>query len=194
MRKHKAGEIFGFEKDARRDCCACCVEFCHEHPDSILGSTIWSFDSDGVSYVTDCYVAVRRDMILDAHYPIPITVDAVWEKPQAKPGPSARELSPERMHRLIAAGIDICEGGPGHIAKQYLYVGDEFVGWMQIARPGNGCSLADFDELALIASDLPVLENEDPWTTAGKLLRWERSRREAARADVEPEMVEDTAG
>lgn len=171
--------VFGSLADAHRQCCQCCNGYCpaQENEDELLPEQLWRMVIGGVDYITDRYVMLRADLIAMQGDPLLIDILLDWEAPAIKPGPSTQPLEPSRMCRMITLGIEICEGGPG--VRQPLYLSEEHIGWVMVARPTGRYSaftVGDREELARIATDLPVIENAHPWTTAARLLIWERER------------------
>ena len=181
--KIKDWQVFGNAGDSHPECCQCCAAYCPGIDTQAFNdaptSNLWTFDVDGVEYVTNRHLAVRADLIedtSDSWEPLRISSATGWPVPDAKPGPSTATLGPVYMHLLDKAGFDICDGGATS-GKQHIYRGAEHVGWLMPTRGDNGVTLADLPALREIAEALPVTELEHPMTTAARLLLWERRRK-----------------
>lgn len=180
--KIKDWDVFGNAGDSHPECCLCCAAYCSGLDTQAFNDApaldLWTFDVDGVEYVTNDHLAVRADLIeaTSGWKPLrtPISVTD-WPVPATKPGPSTATLGPVYMHLLDKAGLDIRDGGATS-RKQHIYRGAEHVGWLMPTRGDNGVTLADLPALREIAEALPVTELEHPMTTATRLLLWERHR------------------
>lgn len=171
-------QLFGREADAHKACCDNCEDGSYiRTPDPILFVTV-----DGTDYATDYHLMVSADLVSprpeNTHWtrmgPAPVSLTV----PDEQPPPSTVNLNPKYLRTLLGCGFDICEGA-GQLEPQHVYLNGEHVGWvmpMRVRSDGESCTLADAPELERIASDLPVHENEDPWVTAFRLLKWERGR------------------
>lgn len=170
-------ELFGREADMHKACCDICEDASYIRPPyPILFLTV-----NGTDYATDYHLMVRDDLIsprtADKWQPIRPPSDKLVV-PDEQPPPSTANLNPTYMRTLLGCGFDICEGA-GPLEPQHVYLNGEHVGWvtpMRVRSDGESCTLADAPELERIADDLPVLDNEDPWVTAFRLLKWERDR------------------
>ena len=179
----KDWQVFGNARDSHPECCPCCAAYCSGLDTQAFNDApacnLWTFDVDGVEYVTNNGLAVRADLIEATgdgwEFGLRISV-ADWVIPDAKPGQSTAMLGPVYMHLLDSAGFDICAGGATS-RKQHVYRGAEHVGWLMPTRGDNGVTLADLPALREIAEALPVTELEHPMTTAARLLLWERRRK-----------------
>ena len=181
--KIKDWQVFGNAGDSHPVCCLCCAGYCSGLDTQAFNDApawnLWTFDVDGVEYVTNRHLAVRADLIedtSDSWEPLRISSATGWPVPDAKPGPSTATLGPVYMHLLDKAGFDICDGGATS-RKQHVYRGAEHVGWLMPTRGDNGVTLADLPALREIAEALPVVELDHPMTTAARLLLWERRRK-----------------
>ena len=180
----KDWDIFGNARDSHPECCPCCAAYCSGFETRAFNNApawdLWTFDVDGVEYVTNKHLAVRADLIEATtndgweRLGMPSSVTD-WPVPDAKPGPSTATLGSVYMHLLDKAGFDICDGGATS-GKQHVYRGAEHVGWLMPTRGDNGVTLADLPALREIAEELPVTELDHPMTTAARLLLWERHR------------------
>ena len=196
MRTFKDTDLFGDVNAAHRECCQCCASYCPETdaergpvtPTPLARVTMW-----GVEYVTDKVLMVLAERVKLTRDPLPGspvdvsgTAAAEWMTvPDVEPGPSGQLLAPSRMAYLLAAGLDIREGGDNR--PQHVYDGGSCIGWLMPLsgwRDGPWApSLATASQIEKIAGALPVVENRHPWETAADLLRWEANRA-AARGGV----------
>lgn len=171
--------LFGREADEHKACCDNCDDASFiRPPDPIVTITV-----NGTDYATDTYLAVRADLVTPTPSGPRGLARVVWHVPDEQPPPSTANLNPKYLRTLLECGFDICEG-TGPLEPQHLYLNGEHVGWLAPMRYSS-CTLADAPELRRIAANLPVLENEDPWVTAYRLTKWERSRA-AAREGTSP--------
>ena len=182
MRTFKDTDLFGDVNDAHRECC---FGYCPE-TDPLTRVTM-----RGVEYVTDKVLMVLADRVELTGDPWPGSpVDVSGTKaaermtvPDVEPGPSLRLLRPWRMACLLAAGLNIREGGANR--PQHVYDGQECIGWLMPLKEGDGGlyegkpwapSLATAPQIDELARALPVVENRHPWETAAALLDWEAER------------------
>ena len=145
----------------------------------------------GVEYVTDKVLMVLAERVKLTRDPLPGSpVDVSGSKaaermtvPDVEPGPSLQLLHPSRMACLLAAGLNIREGGANR--PQHVYDGQECIGWLMPLKEGDGGyyegkpwapSLATAPQIDELARALPVVENRYPWETAAVLLAWEAER------------------
>ena len=179
----KDWQVFGNASDSHPECCQCCAAYCPgidtQAFNDAPASNLWTFDVDGVEYVTNNGLAVRADLIeaTGDGWVLGLRISvADWAIPDAKPGQSTAMLGPVYMHLLDRAGFDICAGGATS-RKQHVYRGAEHVGWLMPTHGDIGVTLADLPALREIAEALPVVELDHPMTTAARLLLWERRRK-----------------
>ena len=137
MRTFKDTELFGDVNDAHRECCQCCSSYCPE-TDVERGpetpAPLARVTMRGVEYVTDKVLMVLADRVELTRDPwrndpvdVSGTAAAEWMTvPDVEPGPSLRLLQPWRMAYLLAAGLDIREGGDN--LPQPVYDGGSCIG------------------------------------------------------------------
>ena len=137
MRTFKDTELFGDVNDAHRECCQCCSSYCPE-TDVERGpetpAPLARVTMRGVEYVTDKVLMVLADRVELTRDPwrndpvdVSGTAAAEWMTvPDVEPGPSGQLLAPWRMAYLLAAGLDIREGGDN--LPQPVYDGGSCIG------------------------------------------------------------------
>lgn len=194
MRTFKDTDLFGDINAEHRECCQCCSSYCPE-TDVERGpetpAPLRRVLMRGVEYVTDEVLMVLADRVELTRNPWPGSpVDVSSSKaaewmtvPDVEPGPSLRPLQPWRMSCLLAAGLNIREGGVNR--PQPVSDGQECIGWLMPLKEGDGGhyegkpwapSLATAPQIDELARALPVVENRHPWETAATLLAWEAER------------------
>lgn len=194
MRTFKDTDLFGNTQDAHRECCQCCSGYCPESDverESETPTPLTRVTMRGVEYVTDKVLMVLADRVELTRDPWPSDpVDASGTKaaermtvPDVELEPSRRLLRPWRMACLLAAGLNIREGGVNR--PQHVYDGGECIGWLMPLREGDGGhyegkpwqpKLATAPQIKELAESLPVVENRHSWETAAALLLWEAGR------------------
>ena len=201
IRTYLDTDLFGNVNDKHQKCCPCCAGYC---PGDDLGfdkpelpRPLTAVVIGGVEYLTDSYLAIRRDRVTQTAElyppgrPIVIRDSAKWAIPESKPGPSTHALDPELMRRLLDAGLDITRPSNPDVRNQNVYDGGEHIGWLMALHeevdtdpfvPG----LATADAIRALATELPVSVNDYPWRVATDLLRWEAARA-ASHDDAEQE-------
>ena len=138
MRTFKDTDLFGDVNDAHRECCQCCSGY-YPETDPLSRVTM-----RGVEYVTDKVLMVLADRVKLTRDPWPGSpVDVSGTKaaermtvPDVEPGPSLQLLHPSRMACLLAAGLNIREGGANR--PQHVYDGQECIGWLMPLKEGDG--------------------------------------------------------
>ena len=194
MRTFKDTDLFGDVNDAHRECCQCCSGYCPETDVEHGPETptlLARVTMRGVEYVTDKVLMVLADRVELTRDPWPDSPADVsgtnaagrMTVPDAEPGPSLLLLHPSRMACLLAAGLNIREGGVNR--PQHVYDGQECIGWLMPLKEGDGGlyegkpwapTLATAPQIDELARALPVVENRHPWETAAALLAWEAER------------------
>ena len=194
MRTFKDTDLFGDVNDAHRECCQCCSGYCPAADTGIdkpeLPAPLRRVLMRGVEYVTDGMLMVLADRVELTHdewpgKPTDISKQSAERMtvPETEPGPSRRLLRPSRMACLLAAGLNIREGGVNR--PQHVYDGQECIGWLMPLKEGGGgdyegkpwvSTLATAPQIDELARALPVVENRHPWETAAVLLAWEAER------------------
>ena len=191
MRTFKDTDLFGDVSAEHRECCQCCSGYCPAADIGIdkpeLPDPLRRVLMRGVEYVTDGRLMVLADRVELTSDPWPgspvdVSGTAAAERmtvPDVEPGPSLRLLRPWRMACLLAAGLNIREGGANR--PQHVYDGQECIGWLMPLKEGDGGlyegkpwapSLATAPQIDELASALPVVENRHPWETAAARRAW----------------------
>lgn len=148
--------LWGTDPHDDTDCCECCDVYCPREGGGlgepcIIGSLV-AVSIDGVKYVGDPYVVVRRDLV----GPIPDDVQVIAPRSASKVlhfgyarTTPALDFSAPLADRLDKAGLSAFNTEDEKI--RYLALGGEMVGWTTHAKPrGNG-------RYAVIqVSDLPL--------------------------------------
>ena len=195
MRTFKDTDLFGDVNDAHRECCQCCSGYCPAADTGIdkpeLPDPLRRVLMRGVEYMTDGMLMILADRVELTHDEWPGKPTEISKLqsakrmtvPETEPGPSRRLLRPSRMACLLAAGLNIREGGVNR--PQHVYDGQECIGWLMPLKEGDGGlyegkpwapSLATAPQIDELARALPVVENRHPWETAAALLLWEAGR------------------
>jgi hypothetical protein len=125
--------IFGDINDGHQ-CCECCDGYCPMTESDGGLPLLYAFTMNGTEYVSDRYIAVRADILAERGEPIARQVDKAWPLPDVEPGPSTAILTPSKVQRLTACGIDIREGLG---TQQELYRNGVHVGWLAKCSPAE---------------------------------------------------------